>query len=154
LQLNPRLCGGRPRSLLKAFLRMIVCLLLLRSVTPLSYYGPPSVSSMRQPLFDLEPVGRWPRLREILSCTIQPMISPGRRISEPQKRQPEIARHLHDSIRRQLSDGVTEPLFIASEALKALDEGESPLFVNGAARGRTGGSRRIGFSLGESCRFL
>jgi hypothetical protein len=45
-------------------------------------------------------------------------------VSELQKReQPEIARHLHDSIRRQLSDGVTEPLFIASEALKALDEG-------------------------------
>jgi hypothetical protein len=46
-------------------------------------------------------------------------------ISELEKReQPEIARRLHDSIRRQLSDGVTEPLFIASEALKALDEGE------------------------------
>jgi hypothetical protein len=46
-------------------------------------------------------------------------------ISELQKREePEIARRLHDSIRRQLSDGVTEPLFIASEALKALDEGE------------------------------
>jgi hypothetical protein len=39
-------------------------------------------------------------------------------ISELQKReQPEIARRLHDSIRRQLSDGVTEPLFIALEAL-------------------------------------
>jgi hypothetical protein len=47
-----------------------------------------------------------------------------RRISEPQKRQPEIARRLHDSIRCQLSDGIAEPLFIASEALKALDERE------------------------------
>jgi hypothetical protein len=46
-------------------------------------------------------------------------------ISEPQKReQPNIARRLHDSIRSQLRDGATEPLFIASEALKTLDEGE------------------------------
>jgi hypothetical protein len=46
-------------------------------------------------------------------------------ISELEKReQPEIARRLHDSIRRQLSDGVTEPLFIALEAFKALDDGE------------------------------
>ena len=44
-------------------------------------------------------------------------------ISELQKReQPELARHLHDSIRRQLEHGATEPLFIASDALKALDE--------------------------------
>ena len=46
-------------------------------------------------------------------------------ISEGQKReQPNIARRLHDSIRRQLADGATEPLFIASEALKALGESE------------------------------
>jgi hypothetical protein len=46
-------------------------------------------------------------------------------ISERQKReQPNMARRLHDSIRRQLNDGATEPLFIASEALKALDESE------------------------------
>ena len=46
-------------------------------------------------------------------------------ISEHQKRErPDIARGLHDSIRRLLKDGETEPLFIASEALKALDESE------------------------------
>jgi hypothetical protein len=44
-------------------------------------------------------------------------------ISERQKRErPDIARRLHDFIRRQLKDGATEPLFIASEALKTLDE--------------------------------
>jgi len=43
-------------------------------------------------------------------------------ISEYQKRkQPEIARRLHDSIRRQLKDGATEAVFIASEALKDVD---------------------------------
>jgi hypothetical protein len=48
-------------------------------------------------------------------------------ISELQKRkQPEIARRLHDSIRRQLAYGATEPLFIASDALKALDERSEP----------------------------
>jgi hypothetical protein len=48
-------------------------------------------------------------------------------ISELEKReQPEIARRLHDSIRRQLEDGATEPLFIASDALKALNEKREP----------------------------
>ena len=43
-------------------------------------------------------------------------------ISEDQKRkQPDIARRLHDSIRRQLKEGATEPLFIASEALKDVE---------------------------------
>ena len=43
-------------------------------------------------------------------------------ISEDQKRkQPNIARLLHDSIRRQLKEGATEALFIASEALKDLE---------------------------------
>ena len=43
-------------------------------------------------------------------------------ISEDQKRkQPNIARRLHDSIRRQLKEGATEPLFIASEALKDVE---------------------------------
>jgi hypothetical protein len=47
-------------------------------------------------------------------------------ISEVQKRrQPNIAQRLHDAIRRELSDGATEPLF-ASEALKALDETSEP----------------------------
>ena len=35
-----------------------------------------------------------------------------------------MARRLHDSIRRLLKDGETEPLFIASGALKALEESE------------------------------
>ena len=49
-------------------------------------------------------------------------------ISEHQKReQPNMARRLHDSIRRQLKDGATDPLFIASEALKALDERRNAL---------------------------
>jgi hypothetical protein len=44
-------------------------------------------------------------------------------ISELQKCvNPNIALRLHDSIRRQLKEGATEPLFIASEALKTLDE--------------------------------
>jgi len=44
-------------------------------------------------------------------------------ISERQKRQQrDMARRLHESIRRQLKDGATDPLFIASEALEALDE--------------------------------
>ena len=48
-------------------------------------------------------------------------------IPELQKReQPNIARRLHDSIRRQLEDGGTEPLFIASDALKVLDERSKP----------------------------
>jgi hypothetical protein len=44
-------------------------------------------------------------------------------ISEDQKRkQPNIARLLHNSIRRQLSEGATEPVFIASEALEDVGE--------------------------------
>jgi hypothetical protein len=43
--------------------------------------------------------------------------------SELQKRvNSNMAVRLHDSIRRQLKEGATEPLFVASEALKALDE--------------------------------
>jgi hypothetical protein len=46
-------------------------------------------------------------------------------ISEDEKRKrPNVARLLHDSIRRQLSEGATEPVFIASEALT--DVGEAP----------------------------
>jgi hypothetical protein len=48
-------------------------------------------------------------------------------ISELQKRElPNIALRLYDSIRRQIKEGATEPLFIASEALKALDERSEP----------------------------
>ena len=43
-------------------------------------------------------------------------------ISEDQKRkQPNIAQRLHDSIRRQLKEGATEAVFIASEALKDVE---------------------------------
>jgi hypothetical protein len=39
-----------------------------------------------------------------------------RHISEDQKRkQPDMAEHLHHAIRRQLNEGATEPVFIASE---------------------------------------
>jgi hypothetical protein len=40
-------------------------------------------------------------------------------ISELQKREkPNLASRLHDSIRSQIKQGATEPLFIASEALR------------------------------------
>jgi hypothetical protein len=43
-------------------------------------------------------------------------------ISEDQKRkQPNIARRLHDSIKRQIKEGATEAVFIASEALKDIE---------------------------------
>jgi hypothetical protein len=43
-------------------------------------------------------------------------------ISEDQKRkQPNVARRLHDSISRQLKEGATEAVFIASEALKEVE---------------------------------
>ena len=42
-------------------------------------------------------------------------------------RMKNIARRLHDCIKRQLKEGTTDPLFIASEALKALEEGRNAL---------------------------
>jgi hypothetical protein len=43
-------------------------------------------------------------------------------ISEDQKReQPNIARRLHDSIRRRLKEGATEAVFIASDALEDVE---------------------------------
>ena len=42
-------------------------------------------------------------------------------ISEDRKRNPNTTRLLHDSIRRQLKEGATEPVFIASEALKDVE---------------------------------
>jgi hypothetical protein len=43
-------------------------------------------------------------------------------ISEDHKHeQPDIARHLHDYIRHQLKEGATDPVFIASEALKEVE---------------------------------
>jgi hypothetical protein len=41
-----------------------------------------------------------------------------KQLSAPQKReQPDIVLHLHASIRRQIKEGATDPLSIASEAL-------------------------------------
>jgi hypothetical protein len=48
-------------------------------------------------------------------------------ISEVHKREkPNIATRLHDSVRSQIKNGATEPLFIAFEALLALDERSEP----------------------------
>ena len=44
-------------------------------------------------------------------------------ISESQKRMhPNIALSLHDSVRRQLKEGAVEPVFIAAEALRDIDQ--------------------------------
>jgi hypothetical protein len=46
-------------------------------------------------------------------------------ISPLRKReQPDISLRLHASIRQQLNGGATDPLFIATEAFKALGESE------------------------------
>jgi hypothetical protein len=46
-----------------------------------------------------------------------------KQISPLRKReQPDISLRLHASIRRQVKGGATDPLFIATEAFKALDE--------------------------------
>jgi hypothetical protein len=42
------------------------------------------------------------------------------------REQPDISLRLHDSIRRQLKEGATEPLFIVSEALKDVGERSEP----------------------------
>jgi hypothetical protein len=42
------------------------------------------------------------------------------------REQPDISLRLHDPIRRQLKEGATEPLFIASEALKDVGERSEP----------------------------
>jgi hypothetical protein len=43
-------------------------------------------------------------------------------ISDDHKRmQPDMAERLHHAIRRQLNEGTTEPVFIASEALKDVE---------------------------------
>ena len=44
-------------------------------------------------------------------------------ISERQKREyPNVATFLHDAIRRQLSEGLVDPVLIASEALKNIEK--------------------------------
>jgi hypothetical protein len=48
-----------------------------------------------------------------------------KQISSIRKReQPDISLRLHASIRRQLNDGATDPLLIATEAFKDLGESE------------------------------
>jgi hypothetical protein len=48
-----------------------------------------------------------------------------KQISPIRKReQPDISLRLHASIRRQLNDGATDPLFIATEAFKDLGESD------------------------------
>ena len=43
-------------------------------------------------------------------------------ISELQKREkPNIASRLHDSIQREIKNGATEPLFIASDVLRDIE---------------------------------
>jgi hypothetical protein len=42
------------------------------------------------------------------------------------RKQPDIALRLHASIRSQLQKGATDPLFIATDALKALNEKTHP----------------------------
>jgi hypothetical protein len=49
-------------------------------------------------------------------CIAWKQISPLRK-----REQPDISLRLHASIRRQLKDGATDPLFIATKAFKAID---------------------------------
>ena len=56
--------------------------------------------------------------------TMRPIASLGNTFPSVRSANGRIARRLHDSIRGQLKDGSTDPLFIVSEALKALEESE------------------------------
>ena len=47
-----------------------------------------------------------------------------RRFSPQKREQPNLALWLHAFIRRQIKKGATDPLFIATEAFKALGESE------------------------------
>src|SRR5262249_10923838 len=64
--------------------------------------------------------------RNILSYSIRPIASLGGTFPSFRRRQPNIAGRHHDSIRRQLKEGATEPVFVASEALKDVDERSGP----------------------------
>ena len=44
-----------------------------------------------------------------------------RHVTEDQKLKPNMARYLHDAIRRQLKNGADDAVFIASEALKVVE---------------------------------
>jgi hypothetical protein len=82
----------------------------------------PPVSVRAAPLFSLGQMAGIARNIELYNSAYS---LAWKHISERQKRErPNIARLLHDSIRGQLKDGATDPLFIASEALKALEESE------------------------------
>jgi hypothetical protein len=53
---------------------------------------------------------------------IKPIVVAWKHVSELRKREkPNIASRLHDSIRSQIKMGATEPLFIASEALRDVE---------------------------------
>jgi hypothetical protein len=72
---------------------------------------------------------RRPRTRRAIARDIEHYSSAYRiawkQLSPLQKRgQPNIALRLHASIRRQLKEGATDPVSIALEALKSLDESE------------------------------
>jgi hypothetical protein len=57
-----------------------------------------------------------------LSYTIRPTASLGSTFLRfRSERKPNIAARLHDSIRREIKKGATEPLFIASEALRDVE---------------------------------
>ena len=77
---------------------------------------------------DAEPIGKLRRdtagiAQKIQSYNLAFQLA-WKHISEDEKRkQPNIARRLHDSIRRQLKEGATEAVFIASEALKDVERG-------------------------------
>jgi len=58
-----------------------------------------------------------------LLTKLEPHASRG--VSVQKREQPNIALRLHVSIRRQLKDGATDPLFIASEALSDLQATET-----------------------------
>jgi hypothetical protein len=66
--------------------------------------------------------GRWPGLHGILRLYNSAFSLAWKHISELQKREkPNIASRLHDSIRREINKGATEPFFIASEALRDVE---------------------------------
>ena len=58
------------------------------------------------------------------------------RISAHQKRQPDIALHLHACIRRQIKKGAKDPDLIASEALRDLQSGTTTVTHKRDARTR------------------
>jgi hypothetical protein len=70
--------------------------------------------------------GRGEQRRKTLSYTAWPITSLGSRFPLRKREQPDISLRLHASIRRQLNEGATDPLSIATEAFKALGETSEP----------------------------